>query len=131
MNTSAIVALLDTALSTSPSSVAAFDGPPTDSPDGPYAAVFDDPGNGRRIHYDARTDRVKWTHRVMAVARTRDGLRWAVTQVRDALTDTRPSVGASMLSELSAGPVLTDGPDGDRRHSMTITYTHTTPRSAP
>ncbi len=123
-NTPAIVALLAT-------HVTAFDGPPHTTPDGPYVAVFDDSGNGRRTHYDAQTDRVKWTHRVMAVARTRDGLRWAAQQVRDALTDARPVGGASMLTEQSAGPVLTDGPDGDRRHSMTITYTHTTTRSTP
>lgn len=123
-NTPTIVALIGAALP-------AFDGPPGTTPNGPYVAVFDDPGNGSRTHYDAATDRIKWTHRVMAVARTRDGLRWAVTQVRDALTDQRPSPGASMLTEQAAGPALTDGPDGDRRHSMTLTYTHTTPRSHP
>lgn len=109
----------------------AHDGPPHTTPAGPYVAVFDDTGNGRRTHYDAQTDRVKWTHRVMAVARTRDGLRWAIGQVRGALTDHRPTPEASMLTEQTAGPVLTDGPDGDRRHSMTLTYTHTTPRSTP
>lgn len=125
MNTAAIVDLIEA------SGLPATDGPPRDKPAGPYAAVFDDPGNGRRTHYDAATDRIKWAHRVMCVGHTRDGLRWAVQQVRDALTDHRPCPGASMLTEQAAGPVLTDGPDGDRRHSMTITYTHTTPRSTP
>lgn len=125
-NTPTLVALLS-------AHITAYDGPPTTTPTNPYVVVFDDPGNGRRTHYDAQTDRIKWTHRVMAVARTRDGVRWAAQQVRDALTDHRPTPSASMLTEPegSAGPVLTDGPDGDRRHSMTLTYTHTTPRSTP
>lgn len=117
-----IVALLNAALP-------AFDGPPDNTPSNPYAAVFDDTGDGNRTHYNAHTDRILWTHRVMAVGRTRDGLRWAVQQVRDTLTDTVLSPGASMLTERFPGPVLTDGPDSDRRHSMTLTYTHTTPRS--
>lgn len=122
-DTAAILALLA-------EKVTAYDGRPDTTPAGPYVAVFDDSGLGRRTHYDARTDRVKWTHNVMAVARTHDGLRWVVGQVRDTLTDTRPTPQSSMMVEISAGPVLTDGTEGDMRHSKTIVFTHTTTRES-
>lgn len=122
--TATILALLDGV-------IFAVDGKPATTPPNRYAAIFDDTGNARPERYGTRSHWVRWTHRVVVVARTRDGLRDAVADVRDALTGTRTTPAASPLVEQYAGPVLTDGPAGDIRHSQTLTYSHRTPRSHP
>lgn len=126
-DTTAILSLLRAA------GVDAHDGSPASTPGGPYAAVYDDSGNAPTDRR-ARTSRtVAWTHRVMVVARTPQGLRDVVATVRAALTGARPNQAGDLLMEPpgSAGPVLEDGPAGDKRLSKTLTYRHHSPRSNP
>ena len=120
--TAALIALLRPVID-------AHDGKPATTPPGRYAAVYDDSGLARPHRASITAHWVRWTHRVVVVARTRDGLRDAVADVRDVLTSARLTPESSPLIEQVAGPVLTDGPDGDIRHSQTLTYAHHAPRS--
>lgn len=109
--------------------ITAFDGEPTITPAGPYAAIWDDTGLRRPDNYGgvARNNRVTFT--VMCVARTPDGLRALTQSVTDALTGLRLAGRAtSPLVEQYAGPSLSGGPRGDVRLTKTLTYTATFPR---
>lgn len=107
----------------------AFDGKPEKTPAGPYSVVYDDSGLAPTDRRARTAGVVAWTHRVIAVARTTEGLRDEVARVRNALTGRRPNPAGDLLMEISAGPVLADGPDGDQRLSKTLTYRHHAPRS--
>lgn len=124
-DTAAILSLLRAA------SVDAHDGPPNKTPTTHYAVVYDDSGNAATDRRARTAGTVAWTHRIVCVARTPEGLRDLVSDVRAALTGARPHPQGDLLMEPpgSAGPVLTDGPAGDKRLSKTITYRHHSPRS--
>lgn len=122
--TAALLALLRGA------GIDALDGRPERAPAGLYVAVFDDAGLARTHRPATPAARhVKWTWRLVCVARTTDGLRDLVGRVRDTTSAVRLAPGADPLSEVVAGPVLDDGPTGDVRLSQTITLTTHTPRS--
>lgn len=107
----------------------AHDGHPTVTPDGRYAALFDGDSNLYAHRANNRAAWIRATVVVICVARSRDGCRALVADVRDALCQWLPHPDAEPCTESSAGPILTDGPVGDRRHSITLTYTTTMPRS--
>lgn len=96
-----------------------------------YAAVYDDSGLAQPHRASTQSHWVRWTHRVVVVSPTREGLRATVTKARDLLTGWRPRPEASPLVEQYAGPVIDGGPAGDVRLSQTLTYAHHSPRSDP
>lgn len=69
---------------------------------------------------------------IMAVSRTREGCRRTLATALDLLDGWRPDPGTatSPLARVSSGPLLTDGPPGDVRHSMTVTLRCTVPYGA-
>ena len=109
----------------------AHDGEPSDTPAGPYVVVYDNPGHRVPHRMSTTAHWATYRHQVVCVARTLGGLRHLIGKATDTLTGTRPTPESSPLFEDVVGPILEDGPDGDRRHSATITYTHRTPRSTP
>ena len=112
--------------------VAAHDGEPTVAPEGRYVAAWDDTGLRRPARHAGNAPNATYTYRLMCVARTHDGLRALVDDVTAALTGLRlGGRETSPLVEQFAGPTLTGGPDGDKRHTKTLTYTATFPRPRP
>ena len=101
----------------------AHDGTPTSTPAGRYVALFGDSGlavphrRGTVPHWQTAG------LRAVCVARTAAGLRDLVADVRQALTGRHLAADHGPLREQVAGPELLDGPDGDKRLSMTLTYT--------
>lgn len=123
-DTDAILGMLRTA------GVDVIDGKPGKTPPGPYVAVFDDSGNATTTHRARTARHVAWTHRLVCVDRTPQGLRDLVQTVRNSLTGKRPNPAGDLLMEPpgTAGPVIEGGPDGDTRLSKTLTYRHHSPR---
>lgn len=107
--------------------------PPTVTPTRVYACVYGDTGVASPVTYEQLSRRVSFAVRVVVAAVDAAGVRFGVDHVRAALTDRSPvvSAGAGRLREVSSGPLLWDGPEGDRRASMTLTYRVTIPRSYP
>lgn len=94
-----------------------------------YVIVYEGTGNGLLEFYASRYARRRVTYLVVCVARTPSGVRDLVATVATALQGwIPPAGGAEQLHEVSTGPVLTDGAEGDRRLSVTVEYaTHLTP----
>lgn len=107
-------------LTTMPPTVTLVDGFPKTTPAGNYASVQFDGGVGDRTHI-ARTDREHHTALIICVGLDTVGCRYVTRHVRDALTDWRPD-GNHPLVEIMAGPQLSDGPVGDIRESVTLTF---------
>lgn len=121
--TDAVVALLTAA------GLDAMGHEPHTTPDGAYVVVYDDSGIRTPRRLSTAAHWATWTHQVMAVARTPEGLRHTMSRVVAALTGHRPPDDGTPLREVMAGPALEGGPEGDRRHTQTITFRHHTPRS--
>lgn len=109
------------------SGIDVHDGEPPTTPAGRYVALFGGSGlatahrNGTVPHWQ------NTALRAVCVARTRDGLRDLVADVRQVLTGRRIDPTFGVLRETVEGPELSGGPDGDRRLSMTLTYACLTP----
>lgn len=105
----------------------AYDGDPTRTPPGLYVALYGD--SGLAVPHRAGTVPHWQTAglRAVCVARTTSGLRDLLADVRQALTGRRLDPTHTPLVEQVAGPTLDGGPDGDRRHSVTLTYTSRLP----
>ena len=105
----------------------AHDGDPETTPAGRYVALYGD--SGLAIPH-RRQPRPHWQSSgllVVCVARTPAGLRALVREVRAALTGVRLDESFGLLNETTPGPELSGGPEGDRRLSMTVTYSCQTP----
>lgn len=104
----------------------AHDGKPTTTPAGRYVALYGDTG----LALPHRVGRVPhWQTaglRAVCVSRTLDGLRALVADVRHILTGHALGDSTPLIEQI-AGSVLEDGPTGDTRLSMTLTYTCRTP----
>ncbi|MGD7788214.1 hypothetical protein ACQCX2_07805 [Propionibacteriaceae bacterium Y1700] len=124
-------AVLARLASATPAAMSAHDGRPEKTPTGLYCYLTDDPGLAGGTRLDGTEADLAWTINVVAVGPTAPGARLAASFVRDALTGWRPDPhrSAGPLTELSVGPLLTDGPEGDLRHSQTIIYRHHGSRS--
>lgn len=110
----------------------AHDGEPVTPTEGRYVAAWDDTGLRRPARHGGNAPNATYTYRLMCVARTPDGLRALVDDVTAALTGLRlGGRETSPLTEQFAGPALTGGPDGDKRHTKTLTYTAAFPRPRP
>ena len=105
----------------------AHDGDPNATPAGRYVALYGDSG----LAVPHRVGPVPhWQTaglRAVCVSRTQDGLRDLVAEVRQALTGRRLDPEHTPLREQVAGPQIDGGPAGDKRLSMTLTYTCRTP----
>lgn len=124
------VALLLDALTDA--AISGFDGEPQMTPSGPYVAVWDDTGLRQPDVYGGGARNNLVTFRLMCVARTRDGLDHLLHQVTAALTGRRlAGRESSPLTEQYASPALTGGPEGDKRHTKTVTYQTLLPRPSP
>lgn len=108
-------------------SIDAHDGDPVTTPAGLYVALYGDSG----LAVPHRVGTVPhWQTaglRAVCVARTQGGLRDLVADVRQALTGRRLHPDHTPLREQVASPALDGGPPGDRRLSMTLTYTSRLP----
>lgn len=85
---------------------------------------------GRRVSGRASTEVVDV--QVMAVSNSKEGCRRTLATALRLLDEWRPSdsTAVSPLRRISAGPLLTDGPTGDVRHSMTTTLRCSVPYGA-
>ena len=107
--------------------ITVYDGQPQQTPSGSYAAVFDTTGVASPHRLSTRSHWTQQTHRVVLVARTPIGLRDLVATARAALTDHHLTLHTSPLRETVDAPVISDGPDTDKRLSKTLTYSHHSP----
>lgn len=106
----------------------AHDGDPVTTPAGLYVALYGD--SGLAVPHRGVNPVPHWQDaglRAVCVARTASGLRDLVADVRQALTGRRLHPDHTPLREQVASPVLDGGPAGDRRLSMTLTYTSRIP----
>lgn len=124
----AVLARLDAIL---PGSATVHDHLPLTTPAGLYCYVVDDPGTASAERVCDTANRLVWRVSVISVGPTPPGARLLSGMVRDALTGWRPDPdrAAGPLREVSVGPMLDDGPEGDKRYSQTITYAMSTNRS--
>lgn len=101
----------------------AHDGQPQTTPAGRYVALYGDSG----LAVPHRVGSVPhWQTaglRAVCVARTANGVRDLRDDVRQALTGRHLGADFTPLREQIAGPELLDGPEGDKRLSLTLTYT--------
>lgn len=119
-------AILDRLAATLPPTVQAHDGLP-EVPAGSYCYVTFDGGTGARRDV-ARTSQTNHLAHIVCVGIDPTGARFVADRVRNALLDHRLD-GNHPLREEPAGPPLTDGVEGDRRTSITLTYALPTRRN--
>jgi hypothetical protein len=108
------------------SGIQCFDAEPTDPPN-QYTVLYDQAGQTDLLRLsgspvDERTD-----FRLIVVARTRDGLRAAVTAIRPLLIRWRIQPGYEPIRELQASGMLPAGDSGDRRITETLVYRYNRP----
>lgn len=128
--TDAIMARLK---ATAPAGLTVFDGEPPSTPTGRYVVVTTNVGTARpdRLAQAGGSRDLRWLLTCKTVGRTRPGVRAATDWLRATITDATPTDGPSTgpLLELGGSDMLTDGPEGDRRHSQTLIWgTNTDPR---
>lgn len=99
-----------------------YDGRPQATPAGNYAYLHVNAGVTLRDNV-AVTDRAVHDFMIVCVGYDTTGARWAAQTVRDVLTNARPA-GNHTLTEIPAGPMLTDGTPttGGERVSITLSY---------
>lgn len=125
-------AVIDALRDAAPSDMAVFDGEPVATPSGRYVVVITGTGTATpdRLAQVGGSRDLRWLLTCKTVGRTRDGVRRATDWLRAVITDLAPTAGPSTgpLRELGGSDLLTDGPEGDRRHSQTIIWAnHTDP----
>lgn len=106
--------------------VECFDGEP-DQPPSQYAVLYDGAQYTPLGRLSAHPVDERTTFRVVVIARTRDGLRAAVTAVRAQLIGWRVQATFEPVHEVEAGDVLPTGESGDRRLSQTLVFRYTRP----
>ena len=114
----AVVARLETA------GLTVYAGEPPESPGPLYVCVYGTPGRVSAQRYGATSTDLRWTVSLVCVGADLPGALLVADRVRDALLDVHLTVGraTSPLRETVTGPALTDGPEGDRRTSVTLGY---------
>lgn len=120
MNAAEFASAVMLRLDSLPASLSAHDGKPTSIPAGNYCYVVFDGGLGRRVNLSF-TSRLDHTAYIVCVGFDRNGARFVVDAVRRLLLDHRLD-GNHPLTELASGQEITDGPIGDERTSITLTY---------
>ncbi|MBK9156716.1 MAG: hypothetical protein IPM11_01070 [Micropruina sp.] len=107
-----------------PLGLSAFDGSAPVTPMVRYVALFEEIGPIPLERLSGDGASFPWTGRAVVCAGTREGLRDAVALVRGAYRMWRPLgfPASTPLVEIQTGPVLTDGPAEDVRHSQTLVY---------
>lgn len=108
----------------------AFDERPTQSPSGPYVIVESEGPQDSPWRYDADPEQDAITIRVMAVSRDTAICRDTAKAADLAINNWRPTLDPSTAAwrRIDGGPMLTDGPAGDIRHSLTTIYRAHVPR---
>ena len=105
----------------------AYDTEPSANPPAGYVLVSDrDPGHAWAHRATPTHHWTTITIDVRAVARTLNGLRDLLADVRAALAGRRISPRLDPLRELEASPYMVTGPIGDQRHEALIAYRTTT-----
>lgn len=105
--------------------------PPATPPDSPYLCIYPDGGWAYPQRYSRRRSRTRsYAFQVVYAAKTVAGVEDACEAGRNAFTDWRPDSheSTSPVTEEASGPMLWDGPSGDRRCSITVYYHYTTRR---
>ena len=109
----------------------AHDGRPARTPPSDYVIVEDrNIATGHRRYQTAPKEAAQ----VATLSVSRDRLRCRELHARclALLDETRPYMdpAAGLLQRVDTGPILTDGPDGEVKHSITTIFRCTVPRGA-
>lgn len=90
----------------------------------PYVVCYFPAGGIYQDRYAGGQKALAWEFPAVCVGTLPESARFAAAAVRAGLAGWRPDPdpAASPLYEIAAGPVITDGPDEDRRSSITLTF---------
>ena len=111
--------------------VDAHDGRPTRTPPSDYVIVEDrNIATGHRRYQTAPKETALAA--LLSVSRDRQRCRELHARCLALLDETRPYAdpAAGLLQRVDTGPILTDGPDGEVKHSITTIFRCTVPRGA-
>lgn len=109
----------------------AHDGRPTRTPPSDYVIVEDrNIAAGHRRYQTAPKETAQVA--ILTVSRDRQRCRELHARCLVLLDESRlyADPAAGLLQRVDTGPILTDGPDGEIRHSITTTFRCTVPRGA-
>ena len=109
--------------------VDAHDGRPTRTPSSDYVIVEDrNIATGHRRYQTAPKEAAQVA--ILSVSRDRQRCRELHARCLALLDETRPysDPAAGLLQRVDTGPILTDGPDGEVKHSITTIFRCTVPR---
>lgn len=109
----------------------AHDGRPTRTPPSDYVIVEDrNIATGHRRYQTAPKETAQAA--ILTVSRDRQRCRELHARCLALLDETRlyADPAAGLLQRVDTGPILTDGPDGEVKHSITTIFRCTVPRGA-
>ena len=109
----------------------AHDGRPTRTPSSDYVTVEDrNIATGHRRYQAAPKEAAQVS--ILSVSRDRQRCRELHARCLALLDESRPYAdpAAGPLQRVDTGPILTDGPDGEVKHSITTIFRCTVPRGA-
>lgn len=109
----------------------AHDGRPTRTPPSDYVIVEDrNIATGHRRYQTAPKETAQAA--LLSVSRDRQRCRELHARCLALLDETRlyADPAAGLLQRVDTGPILTDGPDGEVKHSITTIFRCTVPRGA-
>ena len=109
----------------------AHDGRPARTPPSDYVIVEDrNIATGHRRYQTAPKETAQAA--ILTVSRDRQRCRELHARCLALLDETRPYTdpAAGLLQRVDTGPILTDGPDGEVKHSITTIFRCTVPRGA-
>ena len=109
--------------------VDAHDGRPTRTPSSDYVIVEDrNIATGHRRYQTAPKEAAQVA--ILSVSRDRQRCRELHARCLALLDESRPYAdpAAGLLQRVDTGPILTDGPDGEVKHSITTIFRCTVPR---
>ena len=109
----------------------AHDGRPTRTPPSDYVIVEDrNIATGHRRYQIAPKETAQAA--ILTVSRDRQRCRELHARCLALLDESHPytNPAAGLLQRVDTGPILTDGPDGEVKHSITTTFRCTVPRGA-
>ena len=109
----------------------AHDGRPTRTPPSDYVIVEDrNIATGHRRYQTAPKETAQVA--ILTVSRDRQRCRELHARCLALLDETRlyTDPAAGLLQRVDTGPILTDGPDGEVKHSVTTIFRCTVPRGA-